>query len=144
MNKFEDIPTKDRKATPLDKQFEKDKTIYEVKLGVGGGVTGGRGMDQYWIDQRTRGKIIPEPIPEIIKEIKTIDYGRRWGHVDPVEVLSAWEESGHNKAKAARIMKVRESSYRNWIAKFLPESTGDARHKVTSKTEVGDGGHNQR
>jgi len=122
MNKFEDIPTKDRKATPLDAQFKRPIIVVDRDRGVIGGI----GMEQHWVEENTRNKVTPAP-PILVPEFKP-ERKRKKGGIDPAEVRAAWEESGHNQAKAARIMRVQPSTFQNWYIRYLKEGDGDGGH----------------
>lgn len=119
-----DLPN-DHQGHPLDPQFE--RPIYVVDLRKG--VIGGTGMDAHWEDERTRGKIKPPPPTPTLTALKkkAQPKKRKYGEWTPEEVIKAWEDSGHNKARAALIMQVPEQTYRTWLKQVLPEVFGGKR-----------------
>jgi len=133
-----DLP-KENKVKEFEKLFEHPIVSVSLETGIDTGI----GLEEAWNRQNQRARTIWPTPAEIIKpsrpKVRVKVSCRKWGHVDVEEVKAAWEASGHNKAEGARIMRVHESTFSNWVKRFIPEAVGNARHHLPK--EDGDG-HN--
>jgi len=135
-----DLP-KESKVKDFEAQFEHPIVDVDLKTGIDTGC----GLDEAWERNQKREHMVFPSAEEILRKskklVKVKVSDRKWGHVCVDEVWAAWEASGHHRGRAAKIMKVHENTYSNWLKKFFPAECGDARHHVPK--EEGDG-HNQR
>ena len=114
---------KEVKANEFDRLFDNPIICVDMTTGKDTGI----GLEAAW--ERGRQRVQDKPLPEPPKPVKQAQAPkvRVYNAYDPKDVLAAWEDSGHNKAKAARLMRAGETTYRQWLKKLLPEAFNGAR-----------------
>lgn len=108
---------KEVKVNEFDRLF--DNPIVQVDMTTGKDT--GCGLEAAW--ERGRHRVQDKPLPKAPAPVKAAPAPtvRVYNAYNPADVLQAWEDSGHNKAKAARLMRATETTYRFWLRKLLPE-----------------------